>query len=54
MFENKTEDNKGSESKPQGGNFDKNGKTGNNQPASYAAAVGETPMVPLPSQNFRH
>ena len=57
LCEIKTGDKKGPESKPQGGNSDKNGKSGskgNSQPASYAAAVGETPMVPLPTQNFRN
>ena len=52
--ENKNGNNKGNDAKPQGGNDKnaKNGNKGNPQPASYAAAV-ETPMVPLPTQNFR-
>ena len=48
--DDKKGNNKGNGAKPQNGN-DKNAK--NAQPASYAAAVGETPMVPLPTQNFR-
>ena len=48
--DDKKGNNKGNGAKPQNGN-DKNAK--NTQPASYAAAVGETSMVPLPTQNFR-
>ena len=53
--ENKNGNNKGNDAKPQGGNNKnaKSGNQGNTQPASYAAAVGETPMIPLPTQNFR-
>lgn len=53
--ENKNGNYKGNDAKPQGGNDKnaKNGYKGNTQPVSYAAAVGETPMVPLPTQNFR-
>ena len=53
--ENKNGNNKGNDAKPQGGN-DKNAKSGykgNTQPVSYAAAVDGTPVVPLPTQNFR-
>ena len=53
--ENKKGNNTGKDAKPQGGNDKsaKNGNQGNGQHASYAAAVSETPMVPLPTQNFR-
>ena len=54
--ENKKGGNTGKDAKPQGGN-DKNAKNGNQggtQHASYAAAVSEAPMIPLPTQNFLH
>ena len=49
-------DNKGQTAKQSDNAKDKNAKSGNQgntQPASYAAAVSEVPMVPLPTQNFR-
>ena len=45
-------DNKGPNSKDNSKNT-KSGNQGNTQPASYAAAASEIPMVPLPTQNFR-
>ena len=49
-WENKKGGNKSAESKPQNGSKDKS--QANSKPASYAAAVGEIPVVPLPTQNF--
>ena len=53
--ENKKGNNTGKDTRPQGGNDKsaKNGNQGNSQHTSYAAAVNESPMVPLPTQNFR-
>ena len=45
------------DSKPQGGNNDKkanNANQGKSHHASYAAVVGDVPIIPLPTQNFRN